>query len=159
MLNWKRAAEIAMCAALFAGCASMGSSMAPADIVKERQAGMKAIAKASGAMKSSLAASPADPAAIKAAAVTLSTSFDRIHTWWPESTKGEPMTKSKPEIWTNKAGFKVQVDGVRAASRKLGVAAKGNDVAAIKTAYEQVTPFCGSCHGAFRINPTPPAKK
>jgi cytochrome c556 len=160
MLNWKRLTEAAMCLALIAGCASVGSDMAPADIVQQRKAGMQAAAKANGALKTQLAAPSPNTEAVKAAAASLAGAFDQVHTWWPASTQGEPSAKTKPEAFTDKAGFRKQVDGVRAASRKLGAAAKGDDIAAIKAAYEQVTPFCASCHVPYRIMPArPPAAK
>lgn len=63
--------------------------------------------------------------------------------------KGMP-NRSKPEIWSNAAGFKTKGDEMVAALAKLDAAAKTGSLDNIKAAVGAVGGTCKGCHDDFR---------
>ncbi len=63
--------------------------------------------------------------------------------------KGLP-NRSKPEIWSNAAGFKAKADDMIAAMAKVDAAAKTGNLDQIKAAVGPVGGSCKACHDDFR---------
>lgn len=68
---------------------------------------------------------------------------------FPESSK-EGDTIASPKIWEDMAGFKAAVAKYEA-DVKAAVAAKPQDVDALKASFGAVAGNCGTCHEAYRI--------
>ena len=66
--------------------------------------------------------------------------------------KGSDMgkTRAKPEIWSDMAGFKQELQKAVDAANKLASVAKGGDEAATKEQFKALGQACGSCHKKFR---------
>lgn len=62
--------------------------------------------------------------------------------------KGE--TRSKPEIWKEKAKFNEYADKMNLEMSKLAVAAKTGNLDSIKTAVAATGGTCKTCHDAYR---------
>jgi cytochrome c556 len=59
-------------------------------------------------------------------------------------------TEAKAEIWTNASEFKQDAAALATAANALNTAAQGNDVAAIRTAADNLGKACKNCHMTFR---------
>jgi cytochrome c556 len=68
-----------------------------------------------------------------------------------KGSEGDSKSRAKPEIWSDAAGFKVQLDNYAAATTKFQqVAAAGGDKAAVDAAFAAVDKACDDCHKGFR---------
>jgi len=66
----------------------------------------------------------------------------------PGTDKGD--TKSKPEIWSNKAKFDDMAKQMQAELTKLSAAAKTGNLDAIKVAAKGASDTCKTCHDDFK---------
>jgi cytochrome c556 len=57
---------------------------------------------------------------------------------------------AKPNVWTERAKFDEAARKMQAATANLAVAARSNNLDAVKTAYGATTNSCKSCHESFR---------
>lgn len=71
---------------------------------------------------------------------------------WPAFEGGQTNAKSraKPEVFSDKAKFQKAALDMETAVTKLNTAAKGGDLATIKTAFGAAAQTCKSCHDNFR---------
>jgi cytochrome c556 len=138
------------------GALLLGASavMAQQDIVKDRQATMKANGRALGGTLSPMAKGdkPYDQAAVDAAMATLADCVAKMPNAFPESTKGmkaEGDYSTSPKVWEDKAGFDAKV----ASFSKVvtDARAKIKDVDSLKANVGSIGKECGSCHETFRL--------
>lgn len=61
-----------------------------------------------------------------------------------------PPTRAKPAVWSQPGEFKDAQDKYLAQVGQLVKAAQGGDMAQLKTAVQEVTDSCKSCHKQFR---------
>jgi cytochrome c556 len=146
MAKGNKIVEVALAAALFAGCAGSVIAADAATSIATRQTAMKAVAKASITLRNP----NSTPADVRAAAKTIS---DHTKTFAANLPKGSGpeagvKTKALPAIWTDAKGFKVEMDKALAANAALTKV--GDDPAAVKAAAKAVTDTCNSCHDKFR---------
>lgn len=137
---WKHIAAAGVAMAVLG--AGMTTTPAFADPVKDRQTTMKNISKANKALQQ--AAKAKDPAAAKAAAMTLLAHAEKVEAMFPKGS-GEgygKTTRAKPEIWTDWEKFQAASKDLEEATRKV---ANGDLGAAA-----DVGKSCGGCHKAFR---------
>ena len=143
---------VAIAGALAAGAMVGGATiaLAQADVIKERQALMKANG---GAAKQAVelfsGAKPYDAAAAAAAAEAIATDMEKFPTLFPEgSDQGE--TTASPAIWQKMDDFKALAAKTVTDSRAAAAAApQGAD--AFKAAFAAVGGDCQSCHEQFRV--------
>ena len=128
--------------------------MAQQDIVKDRQATMKANGRALGGTLSAMAKGdkPYDQAAVDAALTVLDDTAKKLPALFPESTKGmkaEGDYSTSPKLWEDKAGFDAKV----ASFTKVVTEAKAKikDLDSLKANVGGIGKECGSCHEAFRL--------
>jgi cytochrome c556 len=128
--------------------------MAQQDIVKDRQATMKANGRALGGTLSAMAKGdkPYDQAAVDAALIVLDDTAKKLPALFPESTKGmkaEGDYSTSPKLWEDKAGFDAKV----ASFTKVVTEAKAKikDLDSLKANVGGIGKECGSCHEAFRL--------
>lgn len=132
--------------------AATAFSVASADPIADR----KAIMKERGGLVGQLAPmvkgeQPFDAAKVAEVFTALQANaakFD-IPALFPESSK-EGDTTASPKIWEDMAGFKAAADKF-SADVAAAVAAKPQDLDALKASFGTVAGNCASCHEAFRV--------
>jgi cytochrome c556 len=68
-----------------------------------------------------------------------------------KGSEGDAKSRAMPEIWSDPAGFKTQLDGYAAATAKFQqVANAGGDKDAVNVAFAAVNKACDDCHKGFR---------
>lgn len=131
-------------------CLGFGSAFA-AEPQVERQAGMKAIGGAMGALAAiAKEQKPFDAEAVKTALTTISTSAKAFPDQFPVGSETGHDTEASPKIWENPSDF-------RAKALKLGadadavLAAAPTDVAGVMNAMQTLGAECGQCHQTYRL--------
>jgi cytochrome c556 len=129
---------------------ALGTSLAVAGPIEDRQKLMKGIAAATkvgaGLAKGDV---PYDPAKAKEVFQTYSTNIETFPTLFPEDSKTGGDTTASPKIWEDMAGFKEHAAKFDA-DAKAALASTG-DQASFAKAFGEVTKNCNACHGAYRI--------
>jgi len=64
---------------------------------------------------------------------------------------GEGKTRAKPEIWTHRADFDAKMDEMVTEAAKLPAAARGGNLAALKSQVNAVGDACDQCHDNYRV--------
>lgn len=128
------------------------AGIAQADVIADRQAIMKDMGRSVGTIAPMVKGEKPFDADVALTALEKikadTTKFD-VDTLFPEgSDKGD--TEASPKIWEDQAAFKKHVEKFRT-DAAAAAAAKPQDLDALKLAFQQVAPNCGSCHQAFRI--------
>lgn len=145
-----RTITLAAVAAAVAGTAAFAAT----DPIETRKATMKAIGGAFGGvlvkmLKGEIAY---DPAAAKAAIATMTekaASID-VATLFPKGSETGGDTSASPKIWSDTAGFKADLDKLRATLAAEGPKVeKGPDD--LKAAVAAIGRVCKSCHDDYRI--------
>lgn len=128
------------------------TGVAQADVVADRQAIMKDLGRSVGSIAPMIKGEkPFDAATVLAALEKIDADAGKLNvdTLFPAgSDQGD--TEASPKIWENKDDFvkhieKFQTDAAAA------LAAKPQDLDALKPVFQQVASNCGSCHQAFRV--------
>ena len=118
-------------------------------VIKERQDLMKANADATKAPTAMLKGeAPFDLAKVKASLKTFQETSAKLKTLWPEDSKTGGDTRALPAIWTNTKDYLAWFDGF--AKDAKAAEASITDEASFKTAWKNVTDYCGGCHKDFR---------
>ena len=138
-------------AVLSAG-AVVAAGLSGADALKDRQAHMKAMGKASKAMSDELKAGKADPAVIKPAADKIYDSSKVILTWFPKGSGPETGVKTKalPVIWIEPQAFQAKAHDLQVAAANLDAVAGSGDMAKVGPAAKAVGQACHACHEKFQ---------
>ena len=125
-----------------------GLSQAQTDVIKQRQADMKANGASMKAINGILEAN--GPAAdVAAEATKIHEKAMELATLFPAgSDQGD--TKAKPEVWQNPDDFTVHLKALQDESAMLVTAANGGDMAAVKAQYDKLGGTCGSCHKIYK---------
>lgn len=132
----------------------VGAVSAQQDIVKDRQAQMKATGRALGGTLSAMAKGdkPYDQAAVDAAFTTLTETATKLPALFPDSTKGlkeGTEYSTSPKVWDDKAGFASHIaDFSKAVSETK---AKVKDLDSLKANVGAIGKQCGSCHETYRL--------
>ena len=69
---------------------------------------------------------------------------------WSAFGAGTENAKTKPEIWSDAAGFKAAQEKFQASAVALEAAAKTGDANQVKTAWGNMGATCAACHKAYR---------
>jgi cytochrome c556 len=133
----------------FAVIAMLGTTIAVAGPIEDRQAAMKQNGKAVGALAAILKGeAPYDAAVVKTNAEIIHQDFVKAFASFPAgSEKGPPETYAKAEIWSDPEGFKAAQD---AALKAVEALAATSDEAGFKTAMAGLGESCKGCHTKFR---------
>jgi cytochrome c556 len=129
--------------------AMLGTTLAFAGPIEDRQAGMKQVGKAMGAFAAIAKGEAAyDAAVVKTNADSMLEGFKKAFpNFTAGSEKGPPETYAKPEIWSDPEGFKAAQDKVLTAVEAM---AATSDEAGFKTALAGLGDACKGCHEKFR---------
>ena len=137
--------------ALGIGCTAGAFAQAnPANLVKQRQAGMTLIGKYFGPLGGMAAGRAPYDAAVVARNAGYVETLAKLP--WDGFTAATANEKSNglPEIFKNEAGFKAAQDKFQAEVAKLVAATKGGNEAAVKAAIGDVGKTCAGCHDTYR---------
>ena len=127
----------------------LGASLVFADAVDDRQATMKAIGKAIGALAAiAKGEAPFDAAVVKENASTIAAKLEAYKDMFPEgSQKGGKETWAKPEAWTDRAGF--EAARRKAHDAAVALAAVSNE-SQFGSALGALGDGCKGCHEKYR---------
>jgi cytochrome c556 len=141
----------ALCCLVVGGAALAEEAAAPADIVKYRQASMKALGghvKALGPLASGKVRFPTHVEQHARAVLDLARLMKDL---FPKGTGvGVGSSEAKDTIWTDEKKFAESLAEMNAAAEQLSKAAAGADSGALKAALDRTNDACGSCHKPFR---------
>lgn len=147
----KGLAAASVTALLLAGTAATAAD--PADMVKERQQGMKKLGGGMQAISKFLKnEGPTAADAATAADTIAAVGKMDAKAVFPQGTGvGVGESAAKPELWTNWATAEAKWGDFQKASVQLAAAAKGGDKAQIGQALQATSKTCGGCHEDFRV--------
>jgi cytochrome c556 len=127
--------------------ATSNMAWAQADVVAEREAGMKRMGGHLQAIKAVVdTGGPVGPVAERAE--DMRNFFQNLPTRFPAGS-GEG-NKALPAIWSDSAGFASTSTAAAEVAAKLASAAAANDSAGVAAAFREVAGSCGTCHRSFR---------
>ncbi len=92
---------------------------------------------------------PFDAAKAKEILQVYANAADKMHNYFPESSKSGGETTAAPTIWENNAAFRKRFDDWAAEIKSAS--AQTNDAESFKAAFGNLTKACGGCHETFRI--------
>ena len=122
----------------------------PEDAVKYRKSALQLISSHFGRMQPVVKGQvPYDAAAIKANVELLKTLSTLPWAGFVEGSQAG--TDSKPEVWTDAAGFKAAQVKFEGAVDKLSVAANSGDLERVRAAFGDVGASCKACHDSYRV--------
>ncbi len=147
MFKIRRANEVAAAALLIAGMAGASFAQDAAGAIASRQAFMKGVTPMVTAITT--AASKGDMAGARAAAKTMDDGWKVFAASFPAgSDSAAGKTRAKPEIWSDAAGFKAELDKAQASSAAILAATNGTDADAVLQQAGYLN--CTSCHSTYR---------
>lgn len=129
--------------------AALGTTLAFAGPIEDRQAGMKQVGKAMGGFAAiAKGEAPYDAAVVKTNADSMLEGFKAAFAnFTAGSENGPPETYAKAEIWSDPEGFKAAED---AALKAVEAMAATSDEAGFKTALAGLGDACKGCHSKYR---------
>ena len=124
----------------------------PENVIKYRQAVMKAIGGHTGAIAGVVKGEVSFVGDVAAHARGINEMSKLITHMFPAGTDNVTMkdTRALPAIWEDKGKFDAAAKGLESESAKLIDVAQGGDVAAIGAQLQNVGKACGACHKPFR---------
>jgi cytochrome c556 len=138
---------ILLTAALAVGATAVLAQGDPIATRKQTMKGVGEATKVGSAMAKGEA--PFDAAKAKEILAVYANAADKMHNYFPETSKTGGETTAAPTIWENQAAFRKRFDDwameIKAAS------AHTNDLDSFKAAFGTLTKACGGCHETFRI--------
>jgi len=132
--------------------AVFAAGLSGADALKDRQAHMKEMGKASKAIVDSLKAGSADPAVIKPNADKIYTNSKAILTWFPKGSGQETGVKTRalPVVWTDQQDFQAKAHDLQVAAANFDAVAGSGDMAKVGPAAKALGQACHACHEKFQ---------
>lgn len=119
------------------------------DIIKYRQATMKALGGHMGAMSRTVQGKVGFKELMPAHAAAISSLSSAVSGMFPEGSDfGD--TDAKEEIWSKPAEFQSAADTAAEKAQALEAAVQGGDMATIGAAFKEVGKSCKGCHDQFR---------
>ena len=142
-------ASIVKTVSAFAVLAMLGTTLAFAGPIEDRQAGMKQVGKAMGVFAAIAKGEAAyDAAVVKTNADSMLEGFKKAFAnFTAGSESGPPETYAKAEIWSDPEGFKAAQDTALKAGEAM---AATTDEAGFKAALAVLGNACKGCHEKYR---------
>lgn len=125
----------------------------PADQVRTRVEGYKALGAAFKAVNDGLRAPAPPAAAMQNAARQIRDAATRQYTWYPAGSGPQSgvKTAAKPGIWAQAPRFRQLQDGFAGQSAALQRAVGTGDANAMRAAARSLGGSCKACHDEFRV--------
>ncbi|MEE8187849.1 MAG: cytochrome c [Kiloniellales bacterium] len=140
-------------AALVVGFAGQALAVnEPQNVIKYRQAVMKAIGGHTGAIVGVVKGEVSYVDHVPAHARAIGDLSKQIGGLFPEGTSQFefPNTRALPELWDDKAKFDAAVKALQAEAAKMVEVAGSGDLGAIGAQLQNLGKACGGCHKPFR---------
>jgi cytochrome c556 len=140
-------------AAMACGSVTLAQTGSSAQLIKERQQGLKALGAAFKVIRDELRGESPDPTKIRTASTDITKAAGAIGSWFPAGTGPESgaKTDAKPEIWTDAAGFAAARDAFIREADKWSQLGANSDTAAWKEAAGSLGQSCKGCHEKYRV--------
>jgi cytochrome c556 len=135
-------------AALAAALPAQAQFAKPEDAVKYRQSALTVMARHYGIVAQMANGRIPFNAAAAAENAAIAETLSKLP--WAGFVDGSSNAKTKPEIWSNAAGFKKASEDMQAEMHKFATVAKTGNVDQIKAAAGAVGASCKACHDNFR---------
>jgi cytochrome c556 len=151
--DWRATLVTITTTAIIASLSAVALAATPAETIKTRQEGMKAMGGAMKTINDQLKTDAPDAAAIKAAGPKVKKVVDNISIWFPKGTGPEAgvETAAKPEIWADPADFADKIKAFQTEAAKLIALTDAGDIAGVKEEVRPLGKACGACHEKYRV--------
>lgn len=127
----------------------LGTSLAFAGAIEDRQALMKKVAATTKAATGyAKGETPFDAAKVKELLAVYEEASAKLPGLFPEDSKTGGDTTAAPKIWEDPAGFKAAAESFGADAKAAEAA---TDTASFAAAFTKITAHCNACHGAYRV--------
>ena len=146
-----RTAALAVAAAVAAATIATPLFAAPADTIRARVAGYRALGAAFKSANDALRSG--QTASIPNAARQIQAASRQQYSWFPRGSAAAPgvTSKAKPEIWAQGARFKAAQDAFAAQAVVFQRAAGSGNAALIRSEARKLGATCKGCHDSFRV--------
>jgi cytochrome c556 len=125
-------------------------AFAQGDPIAPRREGMKGVGAATRiGTQMTKGEVPFDAATAKEILRVYAEAADRMHNYFPETSKTGGETTAAPKIWEDQAAFRKRFDDWSADIKTAS--AQTNDLESFRVAFGNVTKACGGCHETYRI--------
>jgi cytochrome c556 len=120
-------------------------------LMKERHENYEKIGDAMKVISRELKGNSPDLAAVRTNADTIATLAPQVKDWFPAGTGPDVgKTEAKAAIWQNQQDFAAKSRDFEQAAGRFQAAARGNDVASIRSAQADLGKSCKGCHDLYR---------
>ena len=142
-------------AALAAVCACVACVVyaAAADVIKERQQGLKHMGEEFKAVMDGMRGGNLDPNKVKELSATVNKTANAMANWFPQGSGPEAgvKTAAKPEIWSDRATFDAARQKLVDEGQKFAQVANSGDMSGVGMAARGLGGACKGCHDKFRV--------
>jgi cytochrome c556 len=146
--------ELAATATAAATAGPLGKAVSGVEAKKamhERHEGMEAIGDAMKLVSGELKKGSPDLAKVRSGAATFARYAPQVKGWYPPGTGPDVgKTRAKVEIWQKPEDFRSKAGQFEKAAQAFNAAARGTDLAAIRTAHADLGKACKACHELYR---------
>lgn len=136
------------------GVSLAGAALAqgsPADVIKARQAGMKAVGAGFKGLNDQMRGTP-DAELVKRHAAAIAAQSPKVPAWFGPGTASAPGVKTgaRPEIWTQTPAFRKAAAEFDAQAKRTLTLANAGDMTALGPQLRALGGTCKTCHDSFR---------
>ena len=120
-------------------------------LMKERHENYEKIGEAMKVISRELKAANPDLARVRTGAATIADLAPQVPSWFPAGTGPDVgKTEARAEIWQKPEDFAAKAQSFREAAIAFNTAAKGSDLASIRSAHGNLGKNCKGCHDLYR---------
>ena len=120
-------------------------------LMKERHENYEKIGDAMKGISRELKGDSPDLDKVRAGAATIAQLAPQVATWFPAGTGPDVgKTEARAEIWQKPEDFAAKTKGLQQAATAFETAARGSDLAAIRSAHANLGKSCKACHDLYR---------
>ncbi|HEX9948303.1 MAG TPA: cytochrome c [Allosphingosinicella sp.] len=120
-------------------------------LMKQRHENYEKIGDAMKAISRELKGENPNLGNLRAGAATIAQLAPQVPTWFPAGTgPGVGKTDARAEIWSKPEDFAAKSQDFREAAAAFETAARGSDLAAIRSAHAKLGKSCKGCHDLYR---------
>ena len=123
-----------------------------ADVIKARQAGMKAVGGGFKGLMDQMRSGAPDAAEVRRHAAAIVAQSPKVPGWFGPGTATAPAVKTAAlrEIWTQRPAFRKAAAAFDAQAKKTLAAANAGDMAALGPEVRALGGTCKTCHDTFK---------
>ncbi|HEU0133361.1 MAG TPA: cytochrome c [Allosphingosinicella sp.] len=120
-------------------------------LMKQRHENYEKIGDAMKAVSRELKGESSDLGKVRAGAATIAQLAPQVSTWFPAGTGPDVgKTEARAAIWEKPEDFAAKSRDFQQAAAAFDTAAKGSDLAAIRSAHGNLGKSCKACHDLYR---------